>query len=108
MLLRWLVNTYLRDAAQGHFQSILQETLRPGSSKPAAEGAKESAPPELAPPCDVAFIFALGIESGGLVDKLTGASATKCKTFLEHAGTLQGKEIVVAESGVGLEAAAAA
>jgi adenosylhomocysteine nucleosidase len=109
MLLRWLVNNYLRDAAQGQLQEVVAQTLRgvqPGAEP--TEGAKEAAPPELAPPCDVAFIFALGIESGGLVDKLTGASATKCKTFLEHAGSIQGKEVVIAESGLGAEAAAAA
>ena len=109
MLLRWLVNNYLREAAQGKLQSVVMETLR-GVNPAAAAGeqAKDAAPPPLAPPCDVAFIFALGIESGGLVDKLSGSSAAKCKTFLEHSGTMQGKEVVIAESGVGPEAAAAA
>ncbi len=109
MLLRWLVNNYLREAAQGKFQSVLAETLRGGSPHAApSEERKEAGPPELAPPCDVAFIFSLGVEAGGLVDKLSGASATQCKTFIEHAGTLQGKELVIAESGVGADAAAAA
>jgi len=109
MLLRWLVNNYLREAAQGKFQSVLAETLR-GGNPAAASGAesKEAGPPELAPPCDVAFIFALGIEAGGLVDKMSGASATKCKSFIEHAGSVQGKEIVIAESGIGAVAAAEA
>lgn len=109
MLLRWLVNNYLREAAQGKFQSVLAKTLR-GSNPAAAAGAErqEVGPPELAPPCDVAFIFALGIEAGGLVDKLSGASATKCNSFIEHAGSMQGKEIVIAESGIGAEAAAEA
>ena len=99
MLLRWLVNNYLREAAQGKLQSVVMETLR-GVNLAAAAGeqAKDAAPPPLAPPCDVAFIFALGIESGGLVDKLSGSSAAKCKTFLEHSGTMQGKEVVIAES----------
>ncbi len=109
MLLRWLVNNYLREAAQGKFQSVLAETLR-GGHPAAAAGAerKEAGPPELAPPCDVAFIFALGIEAGGLVDKMSGASATKCKSFIEHAGSVHGKEIVIAESGIGAKAAAEA
>ena len=109
MLLRWLVNNYLREAAQGKLQNILQDTLRggiPDESVPTDE--QIAGPPELAPPCDVAFIFALGIEAGGLVDKMKGATATKCKSFLEHAGTIQGKEVVIAESGVGAESAAAA
>ena len=109
MLLRWLVNNYLREAAQGKFQSVLAETLR-GGNPAAVAGAegKTAGPPELAPPCDVAFIFALGIEAGGLVDKMSGASATKCKSFIEHAGSVQGREIVIAESGIGAVAAAEA
>jgi adenosylhomocysteine nucleosidase len=109
MLLRWLVNNYLREAAQGKLQSVLADTLR-GGNPTAAAGAEgqQPGPPELAPPCDVAFIFALGIEAGGLVDKLSGSSSTRCKTFLEHAGCVNGKEVVIAETGVGLEAAAAA
>ena len=109
MLLRWLVNNYLREAAQGKLQSVLADTFRgvnPGAA--AREEGKEAGPPVLAPPCDVAFIFALGVEAGGFVDKLSGATATKCKSFIEHAGSMQGKEIVIAESGVGSEAAAEA
>ena len=109
MLLRWLVNNYLREAAQGKLQSVFQDTLRgvnPGAA--AGQEVENPGPPELAPPCDVAFIFALGVEAGGLVDKLSGATATKCKDFIEHAGSMQGKEIVIAEAGVGAEAAAAA
>lgn len=109
MLLRWLVNNYLRDAAQGHLKSVVMDTLRgnmPGAA--AAADEKTAGPPELAPPCDVALIFALGIEAGGLVDKLSGVSTTRCKNFVEHAGSVQGKEVVIAESGAGLEAAAAA
>lgn len=112
MLLRWLVNNYLRDAAKGNLQSVLAETLRGINPAAAAANAGEASqpqqPPELAPPCDVAFIFALGIESGGLVDKLSGSTITKCPTFLEHAGTMQGKEVIIAESGTGAAAAAAA
>ena len=109
MLLRWLVNNYLREAAQGKLQSVLADTFRGGNPSAAAgvEG-KEPGPPELAPPCDVAIIFALGIEAGGMVDKMSGASSTQCKSFMEHAGSVNGKEVVIAESGAGLEAAAAA
>src|SRR5688500_14559878 len=91
MLLRWLANNYLREAAQGKLQWGLAETCR-GASPGAAAGdeaqaAKNTGPPELAPPCDVAIIFALGIEAGGMVDKMKGASSTQCKTFMEHAGS---------------------
>jgi adenosylhomocysteine nucleosidase len=99
MLLRWLVNNYLRDAAeQAIRQTITDATTRPESA--AAAGTEE----ELS--CDVAVIFALGIEAGPLVDQLQDAASTKRPHLIEHAGTLAGKLAVIAEGGVGRKSAA--
>ena len=101
MLLRWLVNNYLRDAAeQAIRQTITDATARPESST--AEGTDEDLP------CEVAVIFALGIEAGPLVDKLQDAASSKRPHLVEHAGTLAGKLAVLAEGGVGQKSAAAA
>jgi adenosylhomocysteine nucleosidase len=121
MLLRWLVNQYVGQATRQQLQSVVTDTLRgaaaeaarqtTGSSERAAAGADgrpTAQSDELAPPCDLAVIFALGIESGGTVDKLEEASTTRIGSFTEHAGRLLGKEAVVVESGVGPEAAAKA
>src|SRR5207237_7544659 len=59
-------------------------------------------------PCDVAIMFALGIESGGLVDLLKGAESSRLPHGKEHAGKLAGREVVIVESGVGQKAAARA
>jgi len=54
------------------------------------------------------FIFALGIESGGLVDLLKEAEKSRQKHGTEHAGKLAGREVVIVNSGVGQKAAARA
>jgi adenosylhomocysteine nucleosidase len=53
-------------------------------------------------------MFALGIESGGLVDLLKGAETSRHPHGTEHAGKLGGREVVIVESGVGQKAAARA
>ena len=121
MLLRWLVNQYVGQAARRRLESVVVETLRggrtacgppqSGDTQAAADAEGRPQSPhgqELAPPCDVAVIFALGIESGGTIDMLDEASTTRVGPFTEHAGRLCGKEAVVVESGVGPQAAAKA
>ena len=102
MLLRMLVNQFLRQTAQ---RKIFEEVSKRNSSQSTRDDAVNqeecSADPEPLPPCDVAFVFALGVESGGLVDLLKDTVTTRCPTFLEHTGQLSGRRIVIAESGVG-------
>ncbi|HEV3003264.1 MAG TPA: hypothetical protein VGX78_02340, partial [Pirellulales bacterium] len=57
------------------------------------------------PACDVGLVFALAIESGGLEDLLTGVVTTRGAGFVVKQGLLQGRGVVVVESGVGTLAA---
>lgn len=107
MLLRWLVNNYLRDAAeQAIRQSITDATTRPASAAVDDSDREGNAEEDL--PCDIAVIFALGIEAGPLVDQLQDAASTRRPHLVEHAGSLAGKLAVIAEGGVGQKSAAAA
>jgi adenosylhomocysteine nucleosidase len=102
MLLRWLVNNYLRDAAEQVVrQTITDVTSRPqqGSTEAGEEGDLN---------CDIALIFALGIEAGPLVDALQDAASSKRPNMIEHAGSLAGRLAVIAEGGVGQQSAATA
>src|SRR5687767_4875177 len=117
MLLRWLVNNYLREAAEGKVREVVADVLkRPGSmntaSPPSASPplnpeprtlnpSPEAAAPAEVVPCDAAFIFALDIESGGLADRLQGAEISRHSHGTERAGKLAGREVVIVESGVG-------
>jgi adenosylhomocysteine nucleosidase len=125
MLLRWLVNQYVRDAAEGKVREVVGEFTQRVGQNVAKSNAGALAPPEprtqnpeLSPrspaadeeilPCDVVFIYALGVESGGLVDRLQGAEKSRHAHGTEHAGKLNGREVVIVESGVGQKAAARA
>jgi adenosylhomocysteine nucleosidase len=114
MLLRWLVNQYLRDAAEGKVREVVTDIVqspRTGARVQAAPVNSEA--PSVAEaqeflPCDVVFIFALSIESGGLVDQLKGAETSRHAHGIERAGKLASHEVAIVESGVGQQAAARA
>jgi len=117
MLLRWLVNNYLRDAAHEKVREVMSDVLterqprkaaQPSESGEKALVASDEASDDEFIPCEVAFIFALGVESGGLIDCLKGEETSRHKHGIERAGKLDGREVVIVESGVGAAAAAKA
>ena len=75
-----------------------------------AQSAAEQGPPEPPPRpvCHVGMVFALGIEAGGLIDRLSGVIMTEGSGFVAREGGLHGKRLVIVESGVGREPAARA
>lgn len=95
--MRLLLSQFVQRAAADKMRSVvtgaLQGELKRGQTEPAG-------------PCDVAFIFATNAESGPLTDLLENSQYSQAATFVERSGTLDGKQIVVAEVGVGVEAAA--
>lgn len=106
MFLRMIVGHFAREAATRKMREMLDSELRRRSGQ--AEEGDEAADREVpeTPPCDVLVVFALGIESNGLVDRLEGTTSLRCASFVEHAGQLEQQRIVVIETGVGREAAA--
>lgn len=82
----------------------------PGETGPAGPGtAAEHGPPERRPEvCHVGLVFAMGIEAGGLIDQLSGVIRIDGANFVAREGGLEGKRLVVVESGVGATAAASA
>jgi adenosylhomocysteine nucleosidase len=93
---------------QALVRSWLQQQVRRSASdalRAATQGEQASAPPP--GPCDVGVVFALGIEAGGFVDLLEGAVITHAAGVKLHAGTLRGRRVVAAETGVGQRSAAA-
>jgi adenosylhomocysteine nucleosidase len=57
---------------------------------------------------DVVVVFALGLESGGLMDRMRNVVTTRCATFVEREGELEDRRLLVCETGVGCAAAARA
>lgn len=119
MLLRSLLNQYVRQAAEGKVREVVGGlTQRTPDRLPAAEVAPlpathsnqpaAAATPEQILPCEAAFIFALGVESGGLVDRLKDSERSQHAHGIEYAGNLNGREVVIVDGGVGQAAAARA
>src|SRR5687768_11727442 len=99
MLLRWLVNNYLRDAAEQTIRQTFAE--RVSSDGAVTSGPSDSAVGKENDGCDLAILFALGMEAAPLVDALKDAASTKRGATVEHAGTLLNRLTVIAESGIG-------
>jgi adenosylhomocysteine nucleosidase len=109
-LRNWLQNA-ARQKIYEAAQKAAQEQFaggRESEDEPAANEPAESSSEPKQRPCDVAVVFALGIEAGGLEDRLSGAITTKAAgcTFIQ--GGLQGRHIALVAAGVGQQQAAAA
>ncbi len=92
-----------------------REQMRAAAAQ-AATGAADQAQPadEQAPPerkrevCHVGLVFALPIEAGGLIDRLSGVIRIEGHGFVAREGGLDGRRLVIVESGAGRAAAARA
>ena len=89
LLHRWLAHT-------------AQQKLR---ERMAAETSQSDAPPQT---CDVAVIFALGIEAGGFVDRIDERIALRGRGFTTRLGTLKSHRVAIITSGAGADNAARA
>ena len=110
MMLRRLVTMWLQQTAKGKIYEAVSEAAAGSRDRHPDDEATEAVdPPESEPPpCTMAFVFALPVEAGGLVDRLTECVTRRRPTFVEHSGYLDGQRVVLAESGLGhLQAARA-
>jgi adenosylhomocysteine nucleosidase len=104
MLWRSLFQQLLTQQVREKMREAVTDAIRnPGGI--AGDADEPAAPP---PPADVAFVFALGIELGGLEDLLSGVLTTKLRGCTLRHGGYKGRSIVIAEAGVGRLAAARA
>jgi adenosylhomocysteine nucleosidase len=112
MLLRWLVGNYVQSSAAGQLREVAQSALAapagPREAWQRAQAAAEENPEVSAPACDVALVFALGIEAGGVVDALESSYSGMAGAAKEHLGRFAGKRTLVIETGVGQSSAEAA
>lgn len=101
-----LLRNWLMQAAHEQVRQAAQQAAAGATS----ENHEERSPPPGAAnqdlTCHVGLVFALGIEAGGLVDRLSGVIDTQGAGFTAREGGLDGRRLVIIESGVGAEAAA--
>lgn len=102
MMLRWLIASYAHQVTRHRIQETVAQTWQQVSGKPAARR-----PADL-PPCDVALVLSTEVEAEGLAKQLNDKVTTRCASFVEHAGQWCQRRVVLAESGLGAQAAAQA
>lgn len=93
-MLRSLLQTWLQNVAKAKVREAVTQAAKEQLAGPA------DAPPLLAnagaiKPCHVGFVFALGIESGSLEDRLAGRVTIRGDGFVAHEGGLGGRRAVV-------------
>jgi adenosylhomocysteine nucleosidase len=103
MLLRWLVGNVVRQATEGVYQDAVSQAARLVAQTPGLSGDVK-VPVE----CQLAVLFALSVESSGLVDKLSDPAAGRFRHSVERFGRWQQLPLRIVETGVGTERAAAA
>ena len=105
MILRQLVTHWLKtQAAQTARDAAMGAAREHLSDQPEADDQPVKPPT----PCDIGVVFALGIESGGLMDRLQGVVGTQGFGFTAYEGGLEGRTVVLMESGPGRENASKA
>jgi adenosylhomocysteine nucleosidase len=106
MMWRQLAQQWFQQTARQKLQEVMSEASRGAQYRFGAPEAQATAAREHR--CEIAVLFALGVEAGGLVDQLQETVSMRCPRFVEHAGQLAGRRVAVIETGVGRQAAAAA
>jgi adenosylhomocysteine nucleosidase len=102
-----LVKNWLLNQARAQVQAAAMQAATESASQ--ARPADEQGPPRHEPEvCHIGLVFAMPIEAGGLVDRLSGVIKTEGAGFAAREGGLGGKRLVLIESGIGREAAARA
>lgn len=105
MWLRWIVSSLLSQVSAEQMRQFVAQAADPASRAAGAPQGGATAGGSPLPAPDVAVLFAMGLEAGGLVDLLSRTVTTRCQSFTEHIGLLQDRAVLVAESGVGCRAA---
>jgi adenosylhomocysteine nucleosidase len=99
MVYQWLLANWLRGLVQRKVQETVVDAAR--EQLAARQEAAQS-------PCDVAIVFALPEESGGLEDRLEGIVHFEAEGFAVRKGILGGRNVVCVLSGAGAQRAARA
>ena len=103
MSLRFLVLSWLQNAAKTKVRETVVQAAQGQLAQPAVEP-----PAEEPKPCHLGIVFALGVESGCLEDILQGAITIRGSGLVAREGGLKGRRVVVIRCGAGRKKAAAA
>ena len=103
MWLRFIVSNLLNQIAEQKLQQVTSQVKQTMDSPQQESAAADQT--DTPKKCDIVVAYALNIESCGLIDRMSNVKTTRCRSFVEHAGTLGEQRLIVAETGVGNSAA---
>ncbi|MBN1911559.1 MAG: hypothetical protein JW818_17590, partial [Pirellulales bacterium] len=103
-MLRRLAQRWLRNVTSQTVRRRAEEAVREQVDRARQTQADMAGDPK----CQVGLVFALGIEAGGLVDRLETIVSTRGEGFVARRGRFEGRRIVLVESGTGPQRAAKA
>ena len=101
---KWLATRWLRQQVQQEAFRAAEDALRKRAAQ-ASEADDESAE-QPAPTCDVAIVFAIGGEAGGVLDRMTDKSQFRASGFDTTIGKFDERRVAVGVGGIGQAAAA--
>jgi adenosylhomocysteine nucleosidase len=97
---------FVRSWIQQQVRQTASEALHAAREAQAKPGQPDAAVERPRVACDVGFVFALGIESGGLEDLLKGVVTTQAAGLTVREGNLRERTVAIVTAGVGQLAAA--
>jgi adenosylhomocysteine nucleosidase len=100
MMLRWMLANLIRQAADRK----ISEAVTAAAEQMTGNLSGDESPAEL-PPCQIAVVFATNWEAEDFASRLGARTTTRCASFVEHTGTMDGVGVAVVETGVGTQAA---
>ncbi|MHB8897475.1 MAG: phosphorylase family protein [Thermoguttaceae bacterium] len=107
MVLRYVLRQWLGVLAQRTVRETVMNAARE-SMQQTAEAAQQQAEDPSLQRCDIGVVFALGIEAGGLEDRLSDVMTIRSPGIAVRRGRLGSRSLALAQSGPGYEAAARA
>ena len=106
MVWQYLLTAWLKNAAKEKVYEHVREAAQRQAAGADQPGQAEEPAPER--PCDVGIVFSSVAELGGMEDRLAGCLTMHGGGFQLRAGGLQGRHVVLVESGGGAQRAAQA
>jgi len=104
MVWQWVLRNWVRRVATEQVYKAATDAAQQHAAR--ADGAdEESGEPR---ECDLAFVFAMGSELGGLYDLVESPVRVAAHKFVVWHGTLAGRTCLLVQTGVGARAAASA
>lgn len=108
MWLRWVVSNLISQVAEDKVRQAVNQAknaVEPAVRRQVQSSGQNTQDQQPPPRPDNVVVFALGLESGGLVDRMSEVNTMRCATFVERTGQLDSRRVAACESGEGCEAA---